>query len=210
MTVASRNDSYGEALGMVETRGLVGMIEAADAMVKAANVVFVGWQKVDAGLVTAIVFVWKEDAGFARFLARVGLRAILSGAGFLAAAFGIWRVRATVQGLGPRMVSGAFFVYGLLQLHYLGVAIYESISQNYPAYVSYTGFLDILMYFLMALGTVIWLLENEQKTAMQAAAQIEHLALTTQFDGGINRILRCRTSEAVDAHGAAEADDVMV
>ena len=45
----------GEALGMVETRGLVGMIEAADAMVKAANVVFVGWQKVDAGLVTAIV-----------------------------------------------------------------------------------------------------------------------------------------------------------
>jgi ethanolamine utilization protein EutM len=45
----------GEALGMVETRGLVGMIEAADAMVKTANVVLVGWQKVDAGLVTAIV-----------------------------------------------------------------------------------------------------------------------------------------------------------
>ena len=40
---------------MVETRGLVGMVEAADAMVKAANVTFVGWQKVDAGLVTAIV-----------------------------------------------------------------------------------------------------------------------------------------------------------
>ena len=33
----------GDALGMVETRGLVGLIEAADAMVKAANVVFVGW-----------------------------------------------------------------------------------------------------------------------------------------------------------------------
>ena len=45
----------GDALGMVETRGLVGMIEAADAMCKTANVVFVGWQKVDAGLVTAIV-----------------------------------------------------------------------------------------------------------------------------------------------------------
>ena len=45
----------GQALGMVETRGLVGMIEAVDAMLKAANVVFVGWQKVDAGLVTAIV-----------------------------------------------------------------------------------------------------------------------------------------------------------
>ena len=46
---------HGEALGLIETRGFIGMIEATDAMVKAANVVFVGWQKVDAGLVTAIV-----------------------------------------------------------------------------------------------------------------------------------------------------------
>ena len=45
----------GEALGMVETRGFVGMVEATDAMVKTANVVLVSWQKVDAGLVTAIV-----------------------------------------------------------------------------------------------------------------------------------------------------------
>lgn len=45
----------GEALGLVETRGLVGMIEATDAMLKTANVTFVGYQKVDAGLVTAIV-----------------------------------------------------------------------------------------------------------------------------------------------------------
>ena len=44
-----------DALGMVECRGLVAMIEAADAMVKAANVRLVGWEKVDAGLVTAIV-----------------------------------------------------------------------------------------------------------------------------------------------------------
>jgi hypothetical protein len=45
----------GDALGMIETRGLVGMIEAADAMLKTANVVLVSWQKVDAGLVTAII-----------------------------------------------------------------------------------------------------------------------------------------------------------
>ena len=44
-----------DALGMVECRGLVAMIEAADAMVKAANVRLVGYEKIDAGLVTAIV-----------------------------------------------------------------------------------------------------------------------------------------------------------
>ena len=45
----------GEALGMVETKGLVAMIEAADAMVKAANVTLIGWEKIGAGYVTAIV-----------------------------------------------------------------------------------------------------------------------------------------------------------
>src|SRR5262245_10399634 len=44
-----------EALGMVETKGLVAMIEAADAMVKAAQVTLVGWEKIGSGLVTAIV-----------------------------------------------------------------------------------------------------------------------------------------------------------
>ncbi len=45
----------GEALGLIETRGLVALIEAADAAVKAANVVLVGREKVGSGYVTAIL-----------------------------------------------------------------------------------------------------------------------------------------------------------
>lgn len=44
-----------QALGMVETKGLVGAIEAADAMVKAANVTLVGKEKIGSGLVTVMV-----------------------------------------------------------------------------------------------------------------------------------------------------------
>ena len=44
-----------EALGMVETRGLVGAIEAADAMVKSANVSLVGYASIGFGLVTVMV-----------------------------------------------------------------------------------------------------------------------------------------------------------
>jgi ethanolamine utilization protein EutM len=44
-----------EALGMIETRGLVPLIEASDAMLKAANVTLIGWQKIGSGLVTAMV-----------------------------------------------------------------------------------------------------------------------------------------------------------
>ena len=44
-----------EALGMVETRGLVAAIEAADAMVKAANVTLIGTERIGSGLVTVMV-----------------------------------------------------------------------------------------------------------------------------------------------------------
>ena len=44
-----------QALGMVETRGMVALLEASDAMVKAANVELMGWDKVGSGLVTAFV-----------------------------------------------------------------------------------------------------------------------------------------------------------
>ena len=44
-----------EALGMIETKGFVSLVEATDAMMKAANVKFLGWDKVGSGLVTGFV-----------------------------------------------------------------------------------------------------------------------------------------------------------
>ena len=69
--MADKRD-IGDALGMVETRGFIGMVEAVDAMVKTANVVFVGWQKVDAGLVTAIV---RGDVGSVKAATDAGAAA---------------------------------------------------------------------------------------------------------------------------------------
>jgi len=44
-----------QAIGMVETKGLVSLIEASDAMLKAANVQMIGWDKVGSGMVTAFI-----------------------------------------------------------------------------------------------------------------------------------------------------------
>ena len=44
-----------EALGMIETKGLVPLVEASDAMLKAANVTLIGWQKIGSGMVTAMI-----------------------------------------------------------------------------------------------------------------------------------------------------------
>ena len=58
-----------EALGMVETRGLVASIEAADTMLKAANVVLVGTEKIGSGLVTVLV---RGDVGAVKAAVETG------------------------------------------------------------------------------------------------------------------------------------------
>ena len=61
-----------EALGMVETRGLVAAIEAADAMVKAANVEMVGSEKIGSGLVSVMV---RGDVGAVKAAVEAGAAA---------------------------------------------------------------------------------------------------------------------------------------
>lgn len=61
-----------EALGMIETKGLVGAIEAADAMVKSANVFLVGYEKIGSGLVTVIV---RGDVGAVKAATDAGAAA---------------------------------------------------------------------------------------------------------------------------------------
>ena len=58
-----------EALGMIETRGLVAAIEAADSMLKAANVVLIGTEKIGSGLVSVMV---RGDVGAVKSAVEVG------------------------------------------------------------------------------------------------------------------------------------------
>lgn len=61
-----------EALGMIETKGFVGMVEASDAMVKAARVELVGYERIGGGYVTAIV---RGDVAAVKAAVEAGSRA---------------------------------------------------------------------------------------------------------------------------------------
>jgi len=61
-----------EALGMIETRGLIPAIEAADAMAKSANVSLVGYEKIGSGMVTVMV---RGDVGAVKAAADAGVAA---------------------------------------------------------------------------------------------------------------------------------------
>ncbi len=88
-----------EALGMVETRGLTAAIEAADAMVKAAEVVLIGTEKIGSGLVTVMV---RGDVGAVKAATEVGGNAAAK-LGELVAVHVIPRPHHDVEGILPTL-----------------------------------------------------------------------------------------------------------
>ncbi len=91
------------ALGMVETRGLVGSIEAADAMVKAANVVLLGSEYVGGGYVTVMV---RGDVGAVKAATDAGAAAAKR-VGELVSVHVIPRPHSDVEMILPRSSKGA-------------------------------------------------------------------------------------------------------
>ena len=88
-----------EALGMIETRGLVAAIEAADAMLKAANVVLIGTEKIGSGLVSVMV---RGDVGAVKAAVDAGA-ANASRLGELVAQHVIPRPHADVEKILPTL-----------------------------------------------------------------------------------------------------------
>ena len=88
-----------EALGMVETRGLVAAIEAADAMVKAANVQLIGTEKIGSGLVSVMV---RGDVGAVKSATEAG-SAAASKLGELVAVHVIPRPHGDVEKILPKL-----------------------------------------------------------------------------------------------------------
>lgn len=90
-----------EALGMVETKGLIGSIEAADAMVKAANVHLIGKEKIGSGLVTVMV---RGDVGAVKAAVEAGAAAAKR-VGDLYGVHVIPRPHNDVEGILPTMAK---------------------------------------------------------------------------------------------------------
>ena len=87
------------ALGMIETRGLIGAVEAADAMVKSANVTLVGYEKIGSGLVTVMV---RGDVGAVKAAVESG-SAAASRLGELVATHVIPRPHTDVEKILPKI-----------------------------------------------------------------------------------------------------------
>ncbi|MDR1387840.1 MAG: BMC domain-containing protein [Propionibacteriaceae bacterium] len=88
-----------EALGMIETKGYIGAVEAADAMTKSANVVLTGYVKVGAGLVTVCV---RGDVGAVKAAVDAGAVAARAAGEEVASCHVIPRPHTSIEPLLPR------------------------------------------------------------------------------------------------------------
>jgi microcompartment protein CcmL/EutN len=88
-----------EALGLVETKGLIGSVEAADAMVKAANVVLIGKEYIGAGYVTVLV---RGDVGAVKAATDAGAQAVRNMKGELVSVHVIARPHDDVSVVLPK------------------------------------------------------------------------------------------------------------
>ena len=138
--------------------------------------VVIRWWLVLAGIASLIgtfAFIGAGSDGWVRFLMRVGVKSLLTTVAYLIAADRLWRLRPPAFAIGHRMLAGAFCLYGLAQLHYLGYAIARAVGHD-PGYpVAYFTFVDAALLAAIALATVIAGLEDQRARAESNARAAE-------------------------------------
>ncbi|AHG89057.1 diguanylate cyclase [Gemmatirosa kalamazoonensis] len=166
-------------------------------------------------VVTAAPFATTPGATFGRFVARVGVMAVLTGVGQLAAGVDLWTrtLRRYRRGadprwttlhdppaLGQRLVAAAFVALGALALVALAEQLAAPPPIDVPPVVLPVAEAQLLLNFALGLGLVIWLLEGEQRRTLEAAHRAEHMAYHDALTGLPNRLLLMDRLKFLVAH----------
>ena len=141
------------------------------------------------GLVMSLLFSGVPNVEMLTFFLREGLRCFIAGGVFLVAGIGLWRSDRIRRGLGFRLLAAAFIGYAIAQFHFFWLSVAALSAGALEPSAAYAGFYHFGLLFVMALGMVIALLEEERRATMDAAEQISHLAYHDALTGLPNRQL---------------------
>jgi len=156
-----------------------------------------------AGVGTAIslAYAFSADGAAERVFLRVGLRFGVSGLAFIATAIVLARRRASVPGLGLRLVIAAFGLYGLMMLQESGFFALQFRHGQPIAGTEYLGLFDLVAQACIGFGLIIWVAEEERRRANRAIQLTEHLRSYDATTGLANRNLALRRIDADLAKG---------
>jgi len=141
------------------------------------------------GAVLQGIFWWDPTNAEVVYHLRVTLRRLFVAAAALAAARAIGLGPKVARAIGRRSVLLALFGLAAHQVHFLALGTDPLIRRQFPIWIAMLGFLDVVVYFGLAIGLVIWLLEEERQATMDAAAKIEKIAYHDSLTGLPNRQL---------------------
>jgi len=135
------------------------------------------------------LFWWDPANAEVVYHLRVTVRRLLVAGTSLVAARALSRTPRNTRAIGRRSVMLALFGLALHQVHFLALGTDPVIRRQYPLWIGTLGLLDAILYFGLAMGLVIWLLEEERQATMDAAAKIEKIAYHDSLTGLPNRQL---------------------
>jgi diguanylate cyclase (GGDEF)-like protein len=136
-----------------------------------------------------------------RLFIRFYVRAFLSAAAFLLAAWALRRGSKDQLGMAPAVVVVPFVLYGLEQMHVfaLGVLYILDVLENPPAYVWFLGIPELLLLLIMGLGMILWILAEERNRVKNAVQEVERLVRYDPVTALPNRrTFKARLDLAVD------------
>jgi signal transduction histidine kinase len=130
----------------------------------------------------ALTLAWVDDpsARAWRYLARVGVRSLVTGVGFITAAFWFGRMNKDQWNLGRGLLPVALIFYGMDQMLFfvLGFPLQGAFDDFQRVQLAY-GFLDLLLLSLVGLGMLLWMLENEREDRL---ANWERIATSQRLE----------------------------
>lgn len=142
-----------------------------------------------AGAALVLAYSWDVTRTELLFTLRVSVRRAAAAVAFLIGGIAITRAPMIARGIGRRVVMLAFFGLSAQQVHFLVLTVSSAMRPRYAVYLASLAFVDVMLYVALAMGLVIWLLEEERQATMDAKARIEQIAYHDSLTGLPNRQL---------------------
>jgi diguanylate cyclase (GGDEF)-like protein len=162
------------------------------------------------GAALVIAYAWDPSRSGLLFTLRVTIRRLAIGSSFVAGAIFMSRAPRVARGIGRRTVMLSFVGLGVQQLHFLVLSAPPAMRERFPLYLATLAFADVVLYVALAMGLVIWLLEEERQATMDAAERIERIAYHDALTGLPNRQLFLNQMEVALHHARRNGTMVAV
>jgi diguanylate cyclase (GGDEF)-like protein len=141
------------------------------------------------GALFPMFFWWHATNAELVYQLRVTFRRVFVAIAVLVAARAISGAPLLARAIGRRTVILAFFGIAAHQIHFLALSTDPDFRALHQLWLASLSLADVVLYFALAMGLVIWLLEEERQATMDAAAKIEKIAYHDALTGLPNRQL---------------------